>query len=210
MVPMKLGVRTGLLVGIVMHIGMAQQQGLVDRAVGLISPAQDTPLTAGQRWHDYWTQMVGPGTFFGQGVSAGFSQWENSPSEWGQGGSGYGKRFGNNMAFNAVQSTLQHGTAAVVHEDNRYFASGKATVAGRLGYALASPVTARKKNGRRTISVSGITGIVGASVISRAWSPPSWQGAGNVAITMALTYATGAGMNVAREFVPGIVQHFRK
>ena len=210
MVPMGLGFRAGLLLGIVIRIGIAQQQGFVDRTVGLISPAQDTPLTAGLRWHDYAVQMAGPGTLFGQGVSAAFSQWNNSPAEWGQGGSGYGKRFGNNMAFNGVQCTLQHGTAAVVHEDNRYFASGKVTVAGRFGYALASPVTARKKNGVRSISVSSVTGIVGASFISRAWSPPSWQGAGNVAITAALSYASMAGMNVAREFVPGIVQHFRK
>jgi len=201
--------RAAALLGIMIRIGVAQQ-GFADRAVGWISPAEDTPLTAGQRWHDYWMQTAGPGAVLSEAVSAGFGQWENSPPEWGQGGSGYGKRFGNNLAYNAVRNTLQHGTAALVHEDIRYFASGKETVAGRFVYALASPVTARRRSGARSISISGITGIVGVSLISRAWSPPSWQGAGNVAISAGLTYAGTAGVNLAREFVPGIVRHFRK
>jgi hypothetical protein len=193
----------------VVRIGMAQQ-GFVDTAVGWISPAQDTPLTASQRWHDYWTQTAGPGAVLSEAVSAGFSQWENSPPEWGQGGSGYGKRFANNVAYNGVRNTLQHGTAALLHEDNRYFASERTTVAGRFVYALASPVTARRRSGARSLSISGVTGIVGVSLISRAWSPASWQGADNVAISAALTYAGTAGVNLAREFVPGIVRHFRK
>ncbi|HEY1494978.1 MAG TPA: hypothetical protein VGF49_10570 [Candidatus Solibacter sp.] len=204
-----MGIRAAMVFGIVMRIGAAQQ-GFVDRAVEWISPAEDTPLTAGQRWHDYWMQTAGPGAVLSEAVSAGFGQWKNSPPEWGQGGNGYGKRFSNNLAYNAVRNTLEHGTAALVHEDIRYFASGKQTVARRFVYALASPVTARRRSGARSISISGITGIVGVSLISRAWSPPSWQGGGNVAVSAALTYAGTAGVNLAREFVPGIVRHFRK
>ncbi len=209
--------RIGLavLVATSLHSGMAQgtgpaQGGLVSSAVGWISPAADTPLTARQRWHDYWVNTVGPGAVASEAISAGFSQWENSPPEWGQGGAGYGKRFANDIAYNAVRNTIQHGTAALLHEDNRYFASGKETVLGRVAYALASPVTARRASGARSISISGVTGIVGVSILSRAWSPASWQGADNVAISVALTYAGTAGFNLAREFVPDIVRHFRK
>jgi hypothetical protein len=206
---MGLGLRAAVLVGITMRIGTTQQ-GFVDTAIAWISPAKDTPLTAGQRWHDYWMQTAGPGAVLGQASSAGFSQWQNSPAEWGQGGSGYAKRFGDNLAFNAVRNTLEHGTAALVREDIRYFGSNRATVAGRFVFALASPVTARRRNGARSISIAGVTGIVGASLISRAWSPPSWRGADNVAITAGITYAGTAGVNLVREFVPGIIQHFRK
>ena len=206
---MGLGVRAGALLAMMIPIATAQQ-GFVDRAVGWISPAEDTPLTARQRWHDYWTQTAGPGAVASEAVSAGFGQWENSPPEWGQDGRGYGKRFANDLAYNAVRNTLLHGTAALVHEDIRYFGSGKTTLAGRFVYVLESPVTARRASGARSISIAGVTGIVGVSLISRAWSPPSWQGAGNVAISAALTYAGTAGVNLAREFVPGIVRHFRK
>jgi hypothetical protein len=198
-----------MLLGIAMRIGVAQE-GFADRAVAWISPAENTPLTAGQRWHDYWMQTAGPGAVLSEAVSAGVSQWKDSPPEWGQGWKGYGQRFGSDLAYNAVRNTLLHGTAALVHEDIRYFASEKETVTGRIAYALASPVTARRRSGTRSISISGVTGIVGVSLISRAWSPRRWQGPGDVAISAALTYAGTAGVNLAREFVPGIVRHFRK
>ena len=210
------GVGSALLIGFTLRIAMAQAPALSERkgffstALEAISPAKDTPLTSGQRWHDYWVATVGPGAIFSEAVAAGFGQWEDSPPEWGQGGAGYCKRFANDMAFNVVRNTLLHGTAAAFHEDNRYFASGKSTVPGRVIYALASPATARRHGGDRSVSVSGITSIVGASLLSRTWSPSSWQGPGNVAISAALTYAGTAGFNLAREFVPDIVHHFRK
>ena len=184
--------------------------GLVAETIEWLSPEEPTPLTAGRRWHDYWIATIVPGTILNEGVAAGFGQWENSPPEWGQGGRGYGKRFANDMAYNAVRNTLTYGTSVLFHEDNRYFASGKRTVAGRIAHALASPVTARRTGGQRSISISGVTGIVGVSLISRAWSPASWQGAGNVAISAGLTFAGTAGFNLVREFVPDIVRHFRK
>ena len=203
--------RVAALVIAALQLGMAQPApGLVSSAIGWISPAEPTPLTAAQRWHDYWVATVGPGAILSEGVAATFGQWENSPPEWGQGGSGYGKRLANDLAYNAVRNTLMCGTAMLFHEDNRYFASGKRTVAGRVVYALASPVTARRASGRRSISISGVTGIAGVSLISRAWSPPSWQGASDVAISAGLTYAGTAGFNLVREFVPDLVRRFRK
>jgi hypothetical protein len=184
--------------------------GPVSRMLGWVAPGEDTPLTEAQRWHDYWMGTIGPVAIFSQAAAAGLSQWENSPPEWGQGGSGLGKRFANDMAYNAVRNTLIYGTSIVFHEDNRYFASGKSTFGGRVLYALASPVMAKRSSGKRSISISGVTGIVGVSVISRAWSPPSWQGANNVAISAGLTYAGTAGYNLVREFVPDIIRRFRK
>ena len=203
-------VRVAVLMAAAGNLGMAQTEGLLPKTIEWLSPEKPTPLTGAQRWHDYWTATIGPGAVLSEAAAAGFGQWENSPPEWKQGGSGYGKRFANDMAYNAVRNTLTAGTASLLHEDNRYFASGKTSIAGRVMYALASPVTARRASGRRSISISGATGIVGVSMISRAWSPPSWQGSGNVAVSAGLTYAGTAGFNLVREFIPDIVRHFRK
>src|SRR6516162_9224558 len=95
-------VKVAVLMTAVLQPAVAQTEpGLVASAIGWISPAEPTPLTAAQRWHDYWLATIGPGAILSEGVAAGFGQWENSPPEWGQGGSGYGKRFGNDMAYNA-------------------------------------------------------------------------------------------------------------
>src|SRR5262249_52971230 len=141
--------------------------------------------------------------------SAGFSQWIDSPPEWGQGGAAYARRVSNNLAFNAVRNTLAYGTSIPFHEDNRYFASRKQTVGGRVLHALISPVVARHADGREGFSVSSATGIVGATLISRTWSPPSWQGGANIGASIGLTYAGTAGLNVVREFVPDLIQWLR-
>jgi hypothetical protein len=49
-----------------------------------------------------------------------------------------------------------------------------------------------------------------ASTLSLAWAPESWQGADNAAISFGLTYAGIAGLNVAREFVPGILRKLHR
>jgi hypothetical protein len=152
---------------------------------------------------------VGPLTLIAEGASAGIQQWRDSPHEWGQGGSGYQKRFCNNMAYNAVRTTITYGLSEALHEDNRYFRSEKHGTRARLLFALESPAMAHK-DGKRRISISSLAGITGAAAISQTWMPPSWQGAGNAAGNWGLTYAGMAGMNVAREFLPGLVKKLKK
>jgi hypothetical protein len=146
----------------------------------------------------------------GEAAGAGIGQARNSPWEWGQGGGGYAHRFWNNMAYNGVRQTISYGVSELVHEDNRYFASNKPTIPGRIGYVLISPVTARRRNGHRAFSISAFSGLVGASSISLAWAPPSWHHAGQVGRNFAWSYAGTAGINAVREFMPGIMRHFRK
>jgi hypothetical protein len=183
---------------------------LVKTLVRVLGPADAKPQTARQRFHDFWMNTAGPVPIIGEAAGAGLGQWENSPREWGQGGSGFGKRFASNMAYNAVRNTISYGAGELFHEDNRYFASGKEGVKARVAYALVSPAIARHRDGRRTVSISGLAGIAGAASISLAWSPPSWQGGKNVAENFGLTYAGTVGVNIVREFVPDLVRRLRK
>jgi hypothetical protein len=185
-------------------------EGLFDKALDLVSPAKPTPLTQEERFRLYVSSTIGPLAILSEAASAGVGQWEDSPHEWRQGASGYGKRFANDMAYNAVRQTVTYGLSELLHEDNRYFASNRRTIKGRIVYALLSPAMARRADGRRTVSVSGLVGLAGAASVSLAWAPPSWQGADNAAINFGLSYAGTAGLNLAREFVPGIVRHFRR
>lgn len=176
---------------------------------GLLAPAPHTPLTPAQRFHDYVMSAVGPVPIFSAAAGAGISQGIDSPPEWGQGARGYGKRFANNFAYNAVRNTLTFGISAALHEDNRYFASENRAVGRRLLHALTSPAIAHKDDGRAAVSVSSWVGIAGASALSRTWAPGSWQGMDNVGRSIGFTYAGMAGLNVAREFVPGLLRRFR-
>jgi hypothetical protein len=179
--------------------------------LGVFSPADPkTTLNARQRFNLYVMNTIGPWAILGEAAGAGIGQARNSPWEWGQGADAYGHRFGSNMAYNGVRQTISYGVAEMVHEDNRYFASNRPTVPGRIGYVLISPVTARRRDGRRAFSISAFSGLVGASTISLAWGPQSWHSGGKVARNFLFSYAGSVGINAVREFVPGIVRHFRK
>jgi hypothetical protein len=179
------------------------------RVLGLFSPADNVPQTKGERFKDYVIATVGPLTLIGEAASAGIQQWRDSPHEWGQGASGYGQRFGNDMAYNAVHQTITYGLSEALREDNRYFRSEKQGTGARLLFALESPAMAYH-HGKRRVSISSLTGIAGAATLSLTWAPPSWQGAGSAASNFGITYASMAGLNVAREFIPSLVKKLRK
>jgi hypothetical protein len=182
--------------------------GIVAKTLRMLAPDEDTPLTAKGRLRAYLMDSIGPARLIGEAAAAGVEQGMDSPKEWHQGAKGFAERFGDNLAYNGVRTSLTYGTSILFHEDNRYFASGKKTFWGRLGHALISPAVARRYDGSETVSISSLTGIVGASTISRAWVPPSWQGGTNIVRSIGYTYAGMAGMNLVREFVPDLIQRF--
>lgn len=178
--------------------------GFVERQWRLLAPVPSGEAPRLQRFGEYIQFTAGFGPVLSEAAGAAISQLENSPREWGQGAGGYARRFGSNLAYNAVRQTAAYGTSLAFREDNRYFAARGSSVWARVGHALASSVTARRLSGRTSISVSGLVGIVGAAGASLAWSPPSWQGGRNVAENAGLTIAGQAATNLLREFLPGV------
>ena len=176
--------------------------------------AQDfRPLSQKERGKLYLDSMVNPLGYIKVAASAGIDQWEDKPEEWGQGASGYGKRFGDIFGQYAIQRTVRYGAASVLHEDNRYFNSGKKGFWPRTGYALASGVLARHDDGRRRVSISQIGGVAAGAFLSRLWQPPSRSSAGDGAESFGVTMATNIGFGVAKEFLPDVARaifHRRK
>jgi len=76
-------------------------------------------------------QSVGPLAVLGDAAYAGILQGLDTPTEWGQSGSGYGKRFGSTMACSGIHSALAFGLDSTLHEDPRYFRSGERVLAPR-------------------------------------------------------------------------------
>ncbi len=150
----------------------------------------------------------GPQTFLASAVQGAIQQATNRPSEWGQGARGYGLRTGDAYAQRLLGAMFQDGFALGLHQDNRYFNSGKHGVGRRLLYALTSPVLARRDNGTRTLSLSVIGGIGASSAISQLWQPRSTASWPNLPISFAYTIGFRAGVDVVREFSPRIVGVF--
>ena len=162
------------------------------------------PLTQPQRTDIYLKTMVNPLGYLKAGFSAGIDQWKDKPSEWEQGASGYGKRFANIFGQYSIQRTVTFGLGSLLHEDNRYFNSGKKGLLSRSGYAVASGILARHDDGSRHLSISQLGGVAAGAFISRCWQPPSQHSPGDGAVSFGITMASNMGFGVVKEFLPDL------
>ena len=200
-----------LLLGVHLAAAQGQVQTFLHKQLqSFEAKARFTPQSGRERLHAYLLNLAGPATIVTEAGAAGLSQAINSPGQWGQGAAGYGKRFGNDLAYNGVRYSLAFASSILLHEDDRYFASKEMGAWPRVRHALVSVFTAHKSDGRTVFATSSAIGVVGASLISRAWSPENWQTPSGTVRSIAISVAGTAGFNLAREFLPDIVHRAHK
>jgi hypothetical protein len=171
---------------------------------GTMKASDFRPLTQRERTHLYLKTMVNPLGYIKAGFSAGIDQWKDKPQEWQQGASGYGKRFANIVGQYSIQRTVTFSLASALHEDNRYFNSGKKGLWPRTGYALASGMLARHDDGSQYVSISQLGGVAAGAFLSRFWQPPSQHSPGDGAVSFGITMAINMGFGVVKEFLPDL------
>ena len=162
------------------------------------------PMTQSERTHLYFKTMVNPIGFIKTGFSAGVDQANDKPKEWEQGASGYGKRFANILGQYSIQRTVTYGLGSALHEDNRYFNSGKQGFWPRTGYALTSGILARHDDGSRHFSISQVGGVAAGAFIARLWLPTSQSSASAGATSFGITMGSNAAFGILKEFLPDI------
>ncbi len=183
---------------------------IADKILTMVGPAEPAVQTPKQKFEQYLLNTAGPVPLIGEAAGAGYGQWTNTPPEYGQGWTALGKRYGASLAYNATRQTISYGMSLAFHEDTRYFASHASGVWPRTRHALISTFTARHADGRQTVSVANVTGVLGACAFSSIWGPPSWKGVDNIAYNAGISFAATAGFNIVREFLPDILRRPRK
>ena len=168
------------------------------------------PLTQRERTRLYYKTMVNPLGFVKAGFSAGIDQWKDKPFEWKQGASGYAQRFANILGQYSIQRTVTFGLSSALHEDNRYFNSGKRGLWTRTEYAFMSSILARHDDGRRNVSISQLGGVAAGAFLSRLWQPPSQSSAGDGAVSFGITMGSNAAFGVVKEFLPDLGRKLAK
>jgi len=163
-------------------------------------------LTQSERNRLYFRSMVNPLSFVRVAGSAGIDQAKDKPAEWEQGASGYGKRFANIFAQYSIQRTVTYGLGSALHEDNRYFNSGKQAFWPRAGYALASGILARHDDGTLRFSFSQVGGVAAGAFLARTWLPSSQSSPADAALSFGITMGTNIGFGVVKEFLPDMVR----
>ncbi|HEV2732861.1 MAG TPA: hypothetical protein VGV15_22755 [Terriglobales bacterium] len=191
-----------------------QKSGTVSRTInnlfnylnmaGTAKASEFQLLTQSERTQIYLKTMVNPLGYLKAGFSAGIDQRKDKPSEWEQGASGYGKRFANIVGQYSIQRTVTFSLGSVLHEDNRYFNSGKKGLWSRTGYALASGILARHDDGSRHLSISQLGGVAAGAFLSRSWQPSSQHSPGDGAVSFGISMASNMGFGVVKEFLPDL------
>lgn len=191
---------TGVINNILDYINMA----------GTKKSNEFQPLTQAERTRNYLKTWVNPIGYLKVAFSAGIDQANDKPAEWEQGMSGYGKRCANILGQYTTQRLVRYGLESALHEDNRYFNSGKHGFWPRTGYALASSILARHDDGSRHFSISQVGGVAAGAFLARAWLPPSQSSASAGAISFGISMGSNAGFSIVKEFLPDIGRYLSK
>jgi hypothetical protein len=148
---------------------------------------------------------IDPVTFLGAGFNAGISQAANDDPSFGQGAAGYGKRFGANLADQAVGEFFKDFTYPVLfEEDPRYYRLVHGSRGKRLLHAIDHAFVAHREDGTHMFNYSQWLGTATSALLSNTYHPDSQRGVAPFARRMGFGVLTDMGYDVLREFWPEI------
>jgi hypothetical protein len=160
-------------------------------------------LTWKQKFELAWKTTIDPVTFAIVGGIAGVQQAQNTFDGYGQGASGYGKRFG--AAYADLVSGTFIGSAilpSLLKQDPRYYYKGSGSKRSRILYAIANSVICKGDNGHWQPNYSNVLGNLAAGGISNLYYPA--QNRNGAALTFenaAIGIGATAAANLVEEFL---------
>ncbi len=166
---------------------------------------QHIPLTARGKWRLYEQNETDPFTYVWVAFEAGLAQANNDLPGYGQGASGYGKRFGAGFADQATGGFF--GTfffSTILHQDPRYYRLGSGSFKNRLGHALIRPVLTHTDEGRRAFNLAGILGSIARSTLSNAYYPEGDRGVGPTFSRVGMSFPSSMIDELIDEFGPDL------
>ncbi|HEX9105831.1 MAG TPA: hypothetical protein VF832_01350 [Longimicrobiales bacterium] len=166
------------------------------------SLADSTPAPARRRqfgFDGYVHDILGPGAWVGVAAGGAIAQVETSPTQWGTGASGFGKRVASSAGQLIAQETVRHGLAAVLDRSTDYQRCRCKDFGGRVGNAFTETFTDRDREGHRAFSVPRIAGTVAGSFAPLLWWPGATVKGSETAAGVSLLLTLGG--NVVSEFV---------
>jgi hypothetical protein len=186
--------------------GSTSSTGVVSNNFGL-APA----ITAPQRLslHDKFTiyahQTVGPPALIFPAFSAamGMANPPNHyPHDWRDGGTAFGKLYGDAIARATSVQTARFLAGAALHEDLRYKRSSSTNPLGRTVHALVFTVVDKTDSGRNTIAISNFAGAAAGGFVGMSYLPAGYNDITHAEQRMAMQFGTLALRNLAVEFEP--------
>lgn len=124
-------------------------------------------LTAKQKFKVVMRTSFDPVEYAYIGFLAGISQASDSEPGFGQGASGYAKRYGSAFADNTIENFMTGAILpSLLHQDPRYYQLGHGSFKHRLGYAISRLFVTRSDSGRHEFNASEVLGSGTSAAIS--------------------------------------------
>jgi hypothetical protein len=145
-------------------------------------------------------RAIAYGTLLGVGFAT-VDQWQRSPTEWGDGWPGYGKRVASNLGEFYIQEGVTEGLALVMSRPLDYVPCKCNAVGDRMVWAIQGGYLDQEPDGKRFIAVPRIVGAYVGSFAQAAWRPS--EGSNRVAtglVNGTTSLAIGALINMYYEF----------
>ena len=131
----------------------------------------DQPLSVKAKLRFHVEETLSPGFVVENAAYAGVLHWMDTPREWGQGGSAYGKRVASAAGATAIRNVFAFALDATLHEDPRYRRSGHGNFFVRIGHAARETVVTRTGRGRSRFATRRFGSALGAAYLSNVWYP---------------------------------------
>jgi hypothetical protein len=178
--------------------------GIVPEYDAVNEPVQHyKPITSGEKFWIATHDGFDPFSWVTTGLFAGVAQWHDQSREFGQGATGYAKRYGASFADGAIANFMSEAILpSLLHEDPRYFRLGRGSFFHRVGYTISRELITRKDSGAAGFNFSEVFGNLGAASLSNLYYPPSERSAGETMERFAVNIVSDTGFNVLKEFWP--------
>ncbi|MGA8221611.1 MAG: hypothetical protein WB780_08145 [Candidatus Acidiferrales bacterium] len=153
---------------------------------------------------------IDPVTFIYAGFNAGIGQAENTGRSYGQGGAGYGTRFGASFAGQASNEFFKEfAYPTLFREDPRYYRMAQGSTRGRFLHAIEHAFVAHRDNGSPVFNFTEWLGTSSAVALSNTYHPDYRRGFSPAAQRVGISVGEDMGFDVLREFWPEIARRFK-
>jgi len=160
-----------------------QKQEQSQRVLGVVpmfavTNRQNAPaLAPGQKFHLFVRGAFDPFVYLAAGLQAGIGQATNQFEGYGQGASGYGKRYGAALADGISSQFFSNFFYPVLlKQDPRYFRLGEGTFKHRTGYAVTQEFVCHTDKGGRSFAWSNVLGAFSTGGLSNVYYPEGDRG----------------------------------
>ena len=163
------------------------------------------PLTSRDKFRVFYRNTLDPFPFAEVAFHAAISQAQNTDRGYGQGLSGYGKRYGAGLADSTSgRFFCVYLFPSLFKQDPRYLRKSEGSVPYRLLYALSRSVIAHSDSGQAQFNISNVLGKFTTSALANAYYPAQERGWGRTASRVGVSLGYQSLGSIGTEFWPEI------